>query len=145
MAYVLVSLVTQPFTAKIFNFTHLKLFFANAIHNIKWVKIIQKWHNRGLWFWNLADCLTLTNSILINQHIFVHFQNWYFSAMVKWSKSISLYRDILSWIRLPLRYTEKGSLNVDMPIITIFLLEQDDEALDSFGVCRWLFKINGYC
>ena len=61
--------------------------------------------------------------------------------MVKWSKSISLYRDILTWISLPLRYTENGCWNVikqplrgsacAMPIITKILLEEDDETLDS--------------
>ena len=36
-------------TAKLFNlnFTHLKLCLADAIHNFKWVKIIQIWQNGG--------------------------------------------------------------------------------------------------
>ena len=72
----------------------------------------------------------LSHSRLIIQHIFFHFQNWYFSSMVRWSKSISLHRDILTWINLPLMHIEKGSWNVikhplygsvyAMPIITIF-------------------------
>ena len=35
--------------AKLFNlnFTHLKLCLADAIHNLKWVKIIQIWQNGG--------------------------------------------------------------------------------------------------
>ena len=50
--------------------------------------------------------------------------------------------NILTWITLPVRYTEKGSRNVNkhplygsvyaISITTIFLLEQDDETLDSF-------------
>ena len=55
---------------------------------------------------------SLKKSKLINQNIFFHFKNWYFSSMVKWSKSISLYRDISSWISLPLRHTENDSWNV---------------------------------
>ena len=61
--------------------------------------------------------------------------------MVKWSKSISLYRDILTWTSLPLRYTYNGCWNVikhpfcgsvcAMPIITKILMEEDDETLDS--------------
>ena len=36
-------------------FTHLKLCLADAIHNFKWVKIIQIWQNRGQLFLNIAD------------------------------------------------------------------------------------------
>ena len=35
----------NPLTAKLF--THLKLCLADAIHNFKWVKIIQIWQNEG--------------------------------------------------------------------------------------------------
>ena len=35
-------------------FTHLKLCLADAIHNFKWVKIIQIWQNRGQLFSTLA-------------------------------------------------------------------------------------------
>ena len=35
-------------------FTHLKLCLADAIHNFKWVKIIQIWQNGGQLFLNLA-------------------------------------------------------------------------------------------
>ena len=35
-------------------FTHLKLCLADAIHNFKWVKIIQIWQNGGQRFSNLA-------------------------------------------------------------------------------------------
>ena len=42
-------------------FTHLKLCLADAIHNFKWVKIIQIWQNGGQLFWNIADwCLILS-------------------------------------------------------------------------------------
>ena len=46
----------NPLTAKLFNlnFTHLKLCLADAIHNFKWVKIIQIWQNGGQLFSNLA-------------------------------------------------------------------------------------------
>ena len=74
--------------------------------------------------------------------------------MLKWSKSISLYRDILTLISLPLKYTENGCWNVikhslcgsvcDMPIITKYLLEQDDETLDSFYTSLWYLNINLY-
>ena len=36
-------------------FTHLKLRLADAIHNFKWVKIIQIYQNGGHQFWNLFD------------------------------------------------------------------------------------------
>ena len=36
-------------------FTHFKLCLANAIHNFKWVKIIQIWQNGGKLFSNRAD------------------------------------------------------------------------------------------
>ena len=36
-------------------FTHLKLCLADAIHNFKWVKIIQIWQNGGQLFSNIAD------------------------------------------------------------------------------------------
>ena len=49
--------IINPLTAKLFNlnFTRLKLCFADAIHNFKWVKIIQIWQNEGQLFSNLAD------------------------------------------------------------------------------------------
>ena len=36
-------------------FTHLKMCLADAIHNFKWVKIIQIWQYRGRLFSNIAD------------------------------------------------------------------------------------------
>ena len=36
-------------------FNHLKVCLADAIHNFKWVKIIQIWQNRVLRFPNTAD------------------------------------------------------------------------------------------
>ena len=36
-------------------FTHSKLCLADAIHNFKWVKIIQVWQNEGQLFSNIAD------------------------------------------------------------------------------------------
>ena len=47
----------NPLSAKLFNlniFTHLKLCFADAIHNFRWVKIIQIWQNGGQLFSNIA-------------------------------------------------------------------------------------------
>ena len=38
-----------------FKFTHLKLCFADAIHNFKWVKIIQIWQYGGQLYSNIAD------------------------------------------------------------------------------------------
>ena len=38
-------------------FTHLKLCLADAIHNFKWVKIIQMWQNGDERFWNIATRL----------------------------------------------------------------------------------------
>ena len=47
----------NPLVAKLFNWilTPLKLCLADAIHNIKWVKIIQIWQNGGQQISNLAD------------------------------------------------------------------------------------------
>ena len=48
----------NPVTAKLFwiwIFTHLKLCLADAIHNFKWVKIIQIWQNGDQLFSNIAD------------------------------------------------------------------------------------------
>ena len=38
-------------------FTHLKLCLADAIHNFKWVKIIQMWQNGDKRFWNIVTRL----------------------------------------------------------------------------------------
>ena len=61
------SLTLQPPNYSIWIFTHLKLCLADAIHNFKWVKIIQIWQYGGQLFSNIADwcdvlfstCLTL--------------------------------------------------------------------------------------
>ena len=45
----------QPPNYSIWIFTHLKLCLADAIHNFKWVKIIQIWQNGGQLFLNIAD------------------------------------------------------------------------------------------
>ena len=47
----------NPLTAKLFNwnFTHLKLCLADAIHNFKWVKIIQIRQNGVQLFSNIAS------------------------------------------------------------------------------------------
>ena len=47
-------LTLQPPNYSIWIFTHLKLCLADAIHNFKWVKIIQIWQNRSRLFSNLA-------------------------------------------------------------------------------------------
>ena len=46
-----------PLTAKLFNlnFHPLEVVSRDAIHNFKWVKIIQIWQNGGQLFSNLAD------------------------------------------------------------------------------------------
>ena len=59
------GLTFKPPNYLIENFTHLKSCPADAIHNFKWVKIIQIWQNWGQLFWNLANwCyfLSLTSS-----------------------------------------------------------------------------------
>ena len=48
-------LTLQPRYYSIWVFTHLKLCLADAIHNFKWVKIIQIWQNGGQLFSNIAD------------------------------------------------------------------------------------------
>ena len=57
--YVLLSLVNKltlyPPSYSIGMFTHLKLCLADAMHNFKWVKIIQIWQNGGQQISNLAD------------------------------------------------------------------------------------------
>ena len=51
----LACLTLQPPNYSIWIFTHLKLCLADAIHNFKWVKIIQIWQNGGHLFSNIAD------------------------------------------------------------------------------------------
>ena len=48
------SLTLSPPNYSIWIFTHLKLCLADAIHNFKWVEIIQIWQNGGQLFTNLA-------------------------------------------------------------------------------------------
>ena len=52
-----VVFIINPLAAKLFNlnFHPLKLCLADAIHNFKWVKIIQIWQNGGQLFSNIAD------------------------------------------------------------------------------------------
>ena len=47
----------NPLPAKLFNlnFHPLEVGLADAIHNFKWVKIIQIWQNGGQLFSNIAD------------------------------------------------------------------------------------------
>ena len=51
----MVLLTLQPPIYSIWIFTHLKLCLADAIHNFKWVKIIQIWQNGSQLFSNIAD------------------------------------------------------------------------------------------
>ena len=56
-------LALLPQNYLIWIFTHLKLCLADAIHNFKWVEIIQVWQNEGKLFWNLADwCQVLSST-----------------------------------------------------------------------------------
>ena len=48
----LINPLTYNYSIRIF--THLKLCLADAIHNFKWMKIIQIWQNGGQLFSNLA-------------------------------------------------------------------------------------------
>ena len=48
-------LTLKPPNYSIWIFTHLKLCLADAIHNFKWVKIIQIWQYGGQLFSNIAD------------------------------------------------------------------------------------------
>ena len=62
-AFLDLFLTLQPPNYSIWIFTHLKLCLADAIHNFKWVKIIQIWQNGGQLFSNIADwCHILTLS-----------------------------------------------------------------------------------
>ena len=45
----------EIFILKIWMFIHLKLCLADAIHNFKWVRIIQIWQIGDQLFSNLAD------------------------------------------------------------------------------------------
>ena len=47
----------NPLTATLFNlnFHPLELCLADAIHNFKWLKIIQIWQNEGQLFSDIAD------------------------------------------------------------------------------------------
>ena len=59
------GLTIQPPNYSIWIFTHLTLCLADAIHNLKWVKIIQIWQNGGLLLSNLADwCHVLFSTCL---------------------------------------------------------------------------------
>ena len=49
-----IRLTPHPPNYSIWIFTHLKLCLADAIHNFKWVKIIQIWQNGGQLFSNNA-------------------------------------------------------------------------------------------
>ena len=49
------SLPLWPPNYSIWIFTHLTLCLADAIHNVKWVKIIQMWQIGGQLFSNIAD------------------------------------------------------------------------------------------
>ena len=49
------ALTLQPPNYSIWIFTHFKLCLADAIHNIKWVKIIQIWQNGGQLVSNIAE------------------------------------------------------------------------------------------
>ena len=51
----LMSLTLYPPNYSVGIFTHLNLCLADAIHNFKWVKIIQIWQNGGRLFSNRAD------------------------------------------------------------------------------------------
>ena len=51
------TLTLQPPNFSIWIFTHLEFCLADAIHNFKWVKIIQIWQNEGQLFSNLADLM----------------------------------------------------------------------------------------
>ena len=53
---------------QIWIFTHLKLCLADAIHNFKWVKIIQIWQNEGQ---------LLEVNWLMSHFIFNVFKRWY--------------------------------------------------------------------
>ena len=57
-----VPLTLKPPNYSIWIFTHLKLCLANAIHNFKWVKIIQIWQNWGQLFSNIADWCHILSS-----------------------------------------------------------------------------------
>ena len=45
-------------------FTNFKLYLADTIHNLKWVKIIQIWQNGGQLFSNLGWCHILSLTYL---------------------------------------------------------------------------------
>ena len=49
------ALTLYPQNYSIWIFTHLKLCLADAIHNFKWVKIIQIWQNEGQLFSDIVD------------------------------------------------------------------------------------------
>ena len=57
--YVILQLTLYPPNYSTWIFTHLKLCLADAIHNFKWVKIIQIWQNRGQLFQILLVDVTL--------------------------------------------------------------------------------------
>ena len=62
---ILLNLTLYPPNESIWIFTHFKLCLADAIHNFKWVKIIQIWQNWGQVFPNIAYwCHILSSTCL---------------------------------------------------------------------------------
>ena len=55
MVYIKHIIIYYKTNYSIWIFTHLKLCLADAIHNFKWVKIVQIWQNGGHLFLNIAD------------------------------------------------------------------------------------------
>ena len=76
----------NPLTAKIFNLNSypLELYLADAIHNFKWVKIIQIWQNAGQLFSNPAGwCRILPLTYL---------KMWYLMCYKKWKPEYMRHR-----------------------------------------------------
>ena len=74
LVYILIYVYFKSLHFVIWIFTRLKLCLADAIHNFKWVKIIQIWQNEGQRFWNLANWFHI--------HIW-HVQKMAFKVLIK--------------------------------------------------------------
>ena len=57
-------------------FTHLKLCLADAIHNFKWMKIIQIWQNGGQLFSNIAGWCHILSSAYLKCNTWCAYKKW---------------------------------------------------------------------
>ena len=72
----IICLTLYPPNYSIWIFTHLKLCLADAIHNFKWVKIIQIWQNGGQLFSNLAGWCHILSLTYLKCGTWCSYKKW---------------------------------------------------------------------